>query len=311
MDSDARYSIGDLARRTGLTVKAIRFYADRGIVPPTDRGPTGHRRYDATAVVRLELVRTLRELGLDLATIRRVVDRETSLAEVAATHAEALATQIRTLRVRHAVLTAAARQGSCPAEMERMHRLARLSEGERRHLVDEFLDAAFGGLDTDPEFAGIRRSMTPELPDDADTEQVEAWLELAGLCRDPDFRASLRRMAEQYAADRAHHAEGVRRDAVALVRDRVEPARRAGIDPTSPEADPVVATITARYAELCDRPDDADLRRRLSRRLESASDPRRERYLWLLSVVNGWPAPERLLPALDWCLRALRARAAA
>ncbi|WP_262982561.1 MerR family DNA-binding transcriptional regulator [Rhodococcus sp. MTM3W5.2] len=30
MDDDALYSIGDLARRTGLTVKVIRFYADRG-----------------------------------------------------------------------------------------------------------------------------------------------------------------------------------------------------------------------------------------------------------------------------------------
>ncbi|WP_415830337.1 MerR family transcriptional regulator, partial [Kibdelosporangium persicum] len=32
---DVRYTIGQLVRRTGLTVKAIRFYADRGIVPPT------------------------------------------------------------------------------------------------------------------------------------------------------------------------------------------------------------------------------------------------------------------------------------
>ena len=96
MDGGTLYSIGDLARRTGLTVKTIRFYADRGIVPPTDRSPAGHRRYGIDAVARLDLVRTLRELGLDLPTIRKVVDREISLAEVAAAHAEALAVQIRT-----------------------------------------------------------------------------------------------------------------------------------------------------------------------------------------------------------------------
>src|SRR4051812_13536267 len=114
MAGDALFSIGDLARRTGLTVKAIRFYADRGIVPPTDHTPTGHRRYDRAAAARLDLVRTLRDLGLDLATIRRVVAREASLAEIAAAHVEALGTEIQVLRLRRAVLTAVARRGATP-----------------------------------------------------------------------------------------------------------------------------------------------------------------------------------------------------
>jgi DNA-binding transcriptional MerR regulator len=66
MDGGALYSIGDLARRTGLTVKAIRFYSDCGIVPPTDRSAAGYRLYAIDTVARLDLVRTLRELGLDL-----------------------------------------------------------------------------------------------------------------------------------------------------------------------------------------------------------------------------------------------------
>lgn len=111
MNDGVRYSIGELARRTGLTVKAVRFYSDQGIVPPTDRSQAGYRRYGTDALARMELVRTLRDLGLDLATVRRVVEREVSLAEVAAAHAEALAVQIRTLRLRRAVLTAAARRG--------------------------------------------------------------------------------------------------------------------------------------------------------------------------------------------------------
>lgn len=111
-DGEARYSIGDLARRTGLTVKAIRFHSDSGIVPPTERSPAGYRRYGIDAVARLDLVRTLRDLGLDLPTIRKVVDREISLPRLAAAHAEALEVQIRTLRVRRAVLAAVARRGS-------------------------------------------------------------------------------------------------------------------------------------------------------------------------------------------------------
>lgn len=41
MNGEALCSIGDLARCTGLTVRTIRFYADHGIVPPTDRTPAG------------------------------------------------------------------------------------------------------------------------------------------------------------------------------------------------------------------------------------------------------------------------------
>lgn len=309
MDGDTLYSIGELARRTGLTVKTIRFYSDRGIVAPTDRSPAGYRLYNIDAVARLDLVRTLRELGLDLPTIRKVVDRELSLPEVAAAHAEALAVQIRVLRLRRAVLTAVAERGSTPEEMELMHRLAQLSEDERRRLIGDFLDAVFGGLDATPAFAGVMRSMTPELPDNPEAEQVQAWVELAEISLDPDFRARLRRMAADQAAEQTRSdMMGPRRDIAAAVRDQAGPALTAGIDPASPQADPIVAAFTAHYAYLLGRPDDVELRRRLATRLESVNDPRRERYLQLLAVVNGWPAPESLAPVFDWSVQALRVR---
>ncbi|MEV7130631.1 MerR family transcriptional regulator [Streptomyces sp. NPDC093260] len=309
MDGDTLYSIGELARRTGLTVKTIRFYSDRGIVAPTDRSPAGYRLYSIDVVARLDLVRTLRELGLDLPTIRKVVDRELSLPEVAAAHAEALAVQIRVLRLRRAVLTAVAERGSTPEETELMHRLAQLSEDERRRLTDDFLYAVFGGLYAAPAFAGVMRSMTPELPDNPEAEQVQAWVELAEMSLDPDFRAVVRRMAEDQAAEQARSdMMGPRRDIAAVVRDQAGRALTAGIDPASPQADPIVAEFTRHYAHLLGRPDDVELRRRLATRLESVNDPRRERYLQLLAVVNGWPAPESLAPVFDWSVQALRVR---
>ncbi|MFJ8923784.1 MerR family transcriptional regulator [Streptomyces sp. NPDC102415] len=309
MDGDTHYTIGELARRTGLTVKTIRFYSDRGIVAPTDRSPAGYRLYTIDAVARLDLVRTLRELGLDLPTIRRVVDHELSLPEVAAAHAEALAVQIRVLRLRSAVLTAVAERGSTPEETELMHRLAQLSEDERRRLIGDFLDAVFGGLDAAPAFEGVMRTMTPELPDNPEAEQVQAWVEWAEVSLDPEFRAVMRRVAEDQAAEQARSdTTGPRRDIAAAVRDHAGPALTAGIDPASPQAGPIVAAFTAHYAHLLGRPDDVELRRRLVTRLECVNDPRRERYLRLLAVVNGWPAPESLAPVFDWSLQALRVR---
>jgi DNA-binding transcriptional MerR regulator len=289
------HSIGELARRTGLTVKAIRFYSDQGIVPCSSRSPAGYRRYDLDAVARLDLVRTLRSLGLDLATVRKVVDREVSLASVAATHAEALGAEIRLLRLRRAVLSVVARQGSTPEEMDLMHKLAKLSEDERQRLVASFLDATIGA-----DFPGIRNSLTPSLPEDPTAEQVEAWVELATLAGDPTFRSWLRELAASYSND-AGSAVPPRRDVVAAVRDRVRPLLR--IDPASDEASPLVASLTAHYAALT-----GGGHEQLLARLEGANDPRWERYLELLSVINGWPAPDGVGAELNWMILALRTR---
>ncbi|MFF0476597.1 MerR family transcriptional regulator [Streptomyces sp. NPDC004284] len=310
MNGDTLYSIGELARRTGLTVKTIRFYSDRGIVTPTDRSPAGYRRYDVDAVARLDLVRTLRELGLDLPTIRKVVDRELSFPEVATAHAEALAVQIRILRLRHTVLTAVAERRLTPEETDLMHQLAQLSEDERRDLIGDFLDAVFDGLDADSAFVGVRRSMTPELPDNPEAGQTRAWVEWAEMALDPDFRAGVRRMAEHLAAEQAQgDTTGPHRDFAATVRDLVAPALAAGIDPASHHVDPIVTELAVHYARTCGRPDDTELRRRLLLRLESVNDPRRDRFFQLLAVINSWPAPESLAPVLDWSAEAVRVRA--
>ncbi|MQY10915.1 hypothetical protein SRB5_10280 [Streptomyces sp. RB5] len=312
MNGETLYSIGDLAQRTGLTVKAIRFYADTGIVPPTDRTPAGYRRYGADAVARIELVRTLRDLGIDLATIRTIVNREVSLTDIAATHAEALDVQIRVLRRRRAILTLATRHGSTPRELDLMHKLARLSEAERQRLVDDFLDAAFDGLHDHPAFAAAIRSMTPELPDDPEPGQIEAWVELAGLLQDQDFRSTLNTMAHDLAADLARDdAPGLPGILAAAVRAQVTPALEDGVEPDSAEADPIVTALATHYASILgsaapDAP--RALYRRLAARLEQMNDPRRDQYLSLLSVINDWPAPETLAPALTWSAEALRTR---
>ncbi|MDF5758893.1 MerR family transcriptional regulator [Spongiactinospora sp. TRM90649] len=297
MDGERFLTIGDLARRTGLTIKTIRFYADRGIVPPTTRNAAGHRLYDAGALARLELVRTLRDLGLDLRVIREIVAREASLPEVAASHAAALTAQIEILRLRRAVLTTVARRGTTPEEMDLTHRLATMSKRERTSLIDDFLDSVFDA----PEHVvrGIRTTMTPHLPDDPEPEQMDAWVELAELTADPGFRTRLRTTIARLTAGGHTRTTPPRPDLAATVRERVAPALAAGIDPASPAAD---ATATALLANA-----DAD---DLLAGLEFMNDPRRDRYFELLAVINAWPSPRPLCPSLSWAIQALRTRRA-
>ncbi|MEW2261813.1 MerR family transcriptional regulator [Streptomyces sp. NPDC047853] len=309
MNGHTLYSIGELARRTGTAVKTVRFYSDRGLVPPAGRSPAGYRLYDDDAVARLNLVRTLRDLGLDLAAIRQVMDRGLALSEVAAVHADALDVQIRILRMRRAVLTAVAEREATLEETHLMHELAKLSEAERRQLVDDFLDAAFGGVGSSSMFTGVMRSMTPELPDNPDSEQIRAWVELAELTRDPGFRALVRLLAQEQTAGLDQGSPpALHRDLAAIVRDQVTPVVAAGVEPASLQADPTVAVLMNRCAHLLGHRDDAESRRQLLARLGRMNDPRRERYGSLLAVINGWPGPESLRPVLDWTVDALRAR---
>ncbi|HEY2330973.1 MAG TPA: MerR family transcriptional regulator [Acidimicrobiales bacterium] len=65
-----RLPIGEFARRCGLSISALRFYADRGLLPPAevDAG-SGYRSYDEAQVDDAVLIRELRLLGLSLAEV--------------------------------------------------------------------------------------------------------------------------------------------------------------------------------------------------------------------------------------------------
>lgn len=73
-DNGVRYRIRQIARRTALPVKTVGFDADLGLVPPAGRSAAGYRSFDVEPVARLEIVRSLRELGFDLAAVRRLLE---------------------------------------------------------------------------------------------------------------------------------------------------------------------------------------------------------------------------------------------
>ena len=66
--------VGDLARATGLTVRALHHYDALGLVSPSSRTPSGHRDYAADDVRRLYQVVALRRLGFALADIKALLD---------------------------------------------------------------------------------------------------------------------------------------------------------------------------------------------------------------------------------------------
>jgi DNA-binding transcriptional MerR regulator len=313
------FTIGEVARRTGLSPRTVRFYSDAGLIPARDRSSAGHRLFDADAVARLELVRTLRTLDIDLPAIARILDQHAQLAAVAALHAEAMAIQIRTLQLRRSVLLAVAKHPDPIGAITVMTRLAQMSENQRQHLIDAFWDEMCDGMDLNSEAERRMRAARPELPDNPSPEQVEAWIEFAELIEDPDFRAKVRTMTSYHSQQRREasndmtvHTEEQGRaiaEAVQLARDAVA----EGIDPESQAAAALLADIVPAFGQLPsvshvpdDNPD-SDLRARLAERLEVRTDERAERYSQLVEIISGWPRTPPTTPAIRWLVAALRA----
>ncbi|MFC3997611.1 MerR family transcriptional regulator [Nocardiopsis sediminis] len=94
-------TIGELASYAGVTVRAVRHYHAKGLLPEPERDHSGYRRYGADAVVELIRIRTLAEAGVPLARVRELLqaDEEEFAAAVAAID-ERLRAEIRE-RERH------------------------------------------------------------------------------------------------------------------------------------------------------------------------------------------------------------------
>ncbi|MFD0555889.1 DNA-binding transcriptional MerR regulator [Stackebrandtia endophytica] len=301
-DRDQLFTIGELARRTGLSVRTIRFWSDEDVVPPTRRAGSGYRLYDVEAVARLDLVKTLRELGMDLPTVRAVLREQVTLADVAATHVTALDTEIKTLKLHRAVLASVAHRESTSEEMRIMHELAKLSAAQRQDLINEFVNETFSGIAPDAPGAHIAdgmRQLPSELPDDPTTEQVDAWIELAELIRDEDFRKRCRQMAvigSQTGEDEQPFDD-------TLLRSKVTAGVAATLKPGSPEAEQLLAEVG--FGDLT-----AEQRAARAEQIEIFIDRRVYQYWRLLGILNGWPAfdtENHNIDGMEWLIKALRA----
>ena len=66
-------TISQLAAYAGVTVRAVRHYHAKGLLPEPERDHSGYRRYDAHAVVELIRIRTLADAGVPLARVRELL----------------------------------------------------------------------------------------------------------------------------------------------------------------------------------------------------------------------------------------------
>lgn len=287
-------TIGELAAQAGVSTRTLRFWADEGLIP-CDRTVAGYRSFGPEALPVAGLIRVLREVDVDLATIRSILEGRRDLDAVVTAHVGTIDARIVQLRFQRSVLRAVASIPKPTAkELQLMYDLANLTAEQRRQIITDLVDEAFAGLDDPGPVAERMRLATPDLPDGPSAEQVAAWVELAQLVQDPAFRARVREMAVAGAG--ASPPDDRSAGLAAAVAEHAGAALAAGVDPTSPEA-----------AEVVDRIAPEGDRAALADQLERFTDARVDRYWALLGVINGWPAWPSQIPAFEWFIAALRA----
>ena len=175
------WSIVEVARHAGVSSRTLRHYDDVGLVPPAYVGANGYRYYDQDALLRLQEVLLLRELGLPLDAIRRILDATSDRTAV--------------LREHHAALL---------AERDRLDRLAT--------TVRRTIDMREGGTAMGPEelFEGFdadkQREYEAELVDryGASVQEKidESWRRVGRMSKDDAVRiqADLAVRDAEYAA---------------------------------------------------------------------------------------------------------------
>jgi DNA-binding transcriptional MerR regulator len=279
-------TIGELSRRTGVPVKTLRFWSDEGLLPPATRSSSGYRLYAEDATIRLDLVRTLREAGLGLEAIKKVLRNDLSLADALRLQLAAVEAHASSLQRVAAALRAALRAGDPnESDVKRLCAVTQLTNEERKNVIEHYYQRIADGIPLDsPWRKKLAEASKPQLPDNPTPEQLDAWIELSELLTDESFVERQRNSAREAAENKL--------DMLKLRNANVEAARAAAnaraqsLSPGSDAGRAIVEDFVTAIADAAGKPVDERLRHGVYERY-LAYDPRHARYWELVAIMTG------------------------
>lgn len=290
------WSIGELAERAGATVKSVRFYSDRGLLPEASRSSGGHRRYGPEALERLRVIRSLRSLDVRVPDVGRILEQEDAFEDVVAGHLRELGSQRAALLWREAALQLL--RDCTPGE--RAERLVLIGAVSTPPTTDA--PARFWRRWLPPRLparvvSAVVEQAVPQPPVDPEPAQVLAFARLhafvSGDCRGGD-----RGQPEAHRTDKGYRP-AVLYDGLGEAFALVSPDLRARRPPQEGEA---LDCFVSAYAVSYGARDTPAFRRRLSRQL--AADPRIDHYWELVAELSG-PSEPTAGAAHNWLSAAL------
>jgi DNA-binding transcriptional MerR regulator len=118
------WKVGELAKRTGVSVRALHHYDEIGLLSPSHRSEAGYRLYAEVDVARLQQIRSLRALGFSLEEVRDFLKRP-----------EVTPDRVLQLHIAHLKEQIAAQQSLC----DRLEQVARRWRSDENVPTEEFL----------------------------------------------------------------------------------------------------------------------------------------------------------------------------
>jgi DNA-binding transcriptional MerR regulator len=225
------FSIGELARRSGLTVRALHHYERLGLLRASARTAAGYRRYGDDDVLRLHRLLALREAGLALKDIAPMLDGDAPpLAAVLAQQIEQIQAQV--LRQEHLL------------QVLRQVRRRLDRPGERRTAIEVLLDAIAmkrvqSRYFSDAQLRELRQryeGLPPGLRDEVETE----WPALVQAVRDEMARGTdpaapaVQAIVNRWKALQKRFVAGnpgLRETMQRMYREEPELQRQSGVEP--------------------------------------------------------------------------------
>lgn len=281
------YTIGEAARLSGVSVRRLRFYSDKGLLPPAGRTESGYRVFTDEELIRLDLIRCLRDAGVGLDAIREVLSHELSLTDALKLRLRALEAEIASQRRVASALRAALRSPELTeADLRRFWTMTNLSRLERRNVIERFYSQISQDVRIDPEWMRqMIEASTPELPDDPTPEQCDAWIELSAILDDPEFVTTMRTNAKEIW-DRADFDLNAWQAAAEPFLAKAKDAIERGFGPESERAHALAQEWLETSARVMSRAPDDNYKAWLRTRY-AAHDARAVRYWELVAIMKG------------------------
>ncbi|MFK8851035.1 MerR family transcriptional regulator [Streptomyces sp. Ac-502] len=193
-------TIGELASYAGVTVRAVRHYHAKGLLPEPERDRSGYRRYDAGAVVALIKIRTLAGAGIPLGRVRELLqaDEEEFTAAITDIDKRLRAEILERQRHREKIARLAPGDGLAlpPEVVEYLDRLRALGVDERivQFERDGWIPLAALSPERIPEWVARKREQI------TDPRCVDFYLTLGQALDRPDDDPALTELADKLTA---------------------------------------------------------------------------------------------------------------
>ncbi|GEM44459.1 MerR family transcriptional regulator [Deinococcus cellulosilyticus] len=306
---ERRYKIGELAQLSGVPVKTVRYYSDLGVLPPSGVSETGHRWYTDGDHARLEAIRSLRDVGVGLETIQKLMQQEDAISEALRLHMETLELEMAQLQRRRALLAAALKRNDHLGYLRGARTLAALNARERQQFVGQQIDRMLQDVPADPVWVrNLWKGPIMQVPEDLSEEQFEAWLELADLMLDDTFIARSQQMGQEFWSQ---FPDARSRERFMAVQQQTEQmmadAVKRQVLPDSEEGQKCIQQVLSMFAGTKERSVLQHLALQQLEMIARHTEPRALHFWQLVEKVHGQTGRSAQVMAVhEWKVKALQ-----